>query len=170
VRCFIKFVHIDGHQDKTNKVLNIDEKLNVEADSLATKGLGVQQIKHIMLPGNQGELYIKGKQVTSHYTKELRNAYHSVQMHYYLKDKYGWSDKTIANIWWQVHGKALNVLKEGNRRTISKFLHNRLPCNKRENIYYPYRSQYCSQCKHSIECNDHILRCITCVYRTKLRS
>jgi hypothetical protein len=110
------------------------EYINVEADLLATKGLGLQQRKHIMLPGNQGELYIKGKQVTSHFTKALQIAFHSVKMHCYLKEKNGWSDKTIANIWWKAHGKALNALKEGNKRMISKFLHNRLPCNRRENI------------------------------------
>jgi hypothetical protein len=60
-------------------------------------------------------------------------------------------------------------LTEGQRTTYLKFIHDRLPCNQRENKYYQYKSPMCLVCTNEIESNDHILRCTKCQERTKSR-
>jgi hypothetical protein len=49
---------------------------------------------------------------------------------------------------------------------IQKYIHNRLPVNKPENMYYGYRSSLCYVCNKEIECQHHILQCIECKART----
>jgi hypothetical protein len=90
-------------------------------------------------------------------------------MRAYLSEKYKWDTKIIDQIWWEIHGKALWNLNENNRSTIQKFIHERLPCNYRENKYYGYRPPYCRVCRTNIETNEHILQCSICGDRKKIQ-
>jgi hypothetical protein len=168
--CRIHIQHIKGHQDKKNKKLSFEEELNVKADNLATIGLNKKKVHHVQLPGNEVYLLINGKPVTSKHNKALRDSFHAIRMHSYFQETYGWHNKTVDTIWWQVHGKALLQFKCGQRTTIQKFIHRRIACNKRENKYNTYRSPMCRQCPNVIECTDHIIKCAGCNSRSKERT
>jgi hypothetical protein len=64
---------------------------------------------------------------------------------------------------------ALNKLSEGKRRILQKYIHKRIACNKRENLYYPYLSSHCKLCEGIEECQNHILQCNRCDKRKELR-
>jgi Zn finger protein HypA/HybF involved in hydrogenase expression len=87
---------------------------------------------------------------------------------YYLK-KYNWKDKVVDKIWWEIQGKELQTLSQNQRTIIHKFIHNKLPCNKTENLYYKFRSPNCYTCNDTIECQSHIIRCPNCSRRKKIR-
>jgi Zn finger protein HypA/HybF involved in hydrogenase expression len=169
-RLYITFIHLKGHQDDIKTNLNEEEKLNVEADKLATTGIREKVKGTVHLPGNEASLFIMEKEVTSNYSMSLRDAFHSVKMHVYLKEKFEWTNRIIETVWWEVHGKAINKSPKKSKKMIQKYIHNRLPCNRRESKYYEYRQPYCMICKDVIEDKDHIMQCPKCPVRTKLRS
>jgi hypothetical protein len=121
------------------------------------------------LPGNKADLYMQNLQITSHHSRQLREVFYSSKMHQYLKDKHNWEDRTLGIVWWEIHGKSFSKITPSQARIIQKFIHNRLPCNKREHTYYGYRSPLCNMCKDNIECNDHVIKCNQCRTRVTLR-
>jgi ribonuclease HI len=125
--CSVLVHHVRGHQNEHKKILLPDEQLNTEADKLATNGLSKKKVENLNLPGDRIKLFVNDQQVTSHFTRTLRNNFHSFEMYKYFQEKYNWTSLSMEQIWWEVHGKALK------RTTIQKFLHERLPCNYREN-------------------------------------
>jgi hypothetical protein len=50
----------------------------------------------------------------------------------------------------------------GEHRTLVKYLHNRLPCNRKQNRYYGYLSANCDLCQDTEETQNHILQCPNC--------
>jgi hypothetical protein len=48
-------------------------------------------------------------------------------------------------------------------------LHERLPCNKRENRCYPYLPSNCRLCTEVTETQDHIFKCNQCEERKRIR-
>ena len=56
-----------------------------------------------------------------------------------------------------------------DRMRVKKFIHNRLPTNGREHLYYDHQPGICHQCKGAPETEDHILQCPT-ASRKNLRS
>jgi hypothetical protein len=170
-RVYINIMHVKGHQDKHKKAnFTEEEQLNIQADRLATIGLTKRDTKDTQFHEERVKLFINNKKVTSHYTMQLRDCFHSIKMHEFYRDKYDWSDNTIEGIWWEVHGKALKELSEGQRTIIQKYIHDRLVNNYRESKYYEYRSAYCYSCRDHIEDNDHILQCKKCTNRETLRN
>jgi hypothetical protein len=169
-RCNIYLSHVKGHQDKHNKTKSSDELINIQADKMATEGLKKNNVSNILLPGDRIQILINGNQVGSNHTRILRNCYHSAQMYTYFQEKYKWKDTIINKIWWEVHGKAMLPLQDCKRTIIQKFIHNRLPCNKRESLYYEYRSTMCYTCKSEQESENHILQCQQCKKRNILRN
>jgi hypothetical protein len=169
-KCWLEIKHIKGHQDKNSEKLSPEAVLNVAADKLATIALTQKRVNNVMLPGNKTMIIINGKEVTSKFNKTLRDTFHATRMHNYYQETYEWSDQTIEDIWWQVHGKAILQFTNGKRTSIQKFMHKRIACNKRENRYKPYRSEMCLQCKDIIECENHILQCEKCEIRKKGRN
>jgi hypothetical protein len=169
-KCNVSIIHIKGHQDKQKKTLSKDEIMNVEADRLATLGLNKKNIKSILLPADRCQILIDNKQVCSKHTKTLRENYHSRNMYQYLQEKYKWSDKTLNNIWWEAHGKALLLLTEGKLAIIQKFNHEHISCNYRESKFYSNRSPYCRVCPLRIEDTDHIVKCMGDSANQKIRN
>jgi hypothetical protein len=167
--CQIEIKHIKGHQDKSKKHLTNEERLNVEADKLATTAIYRSKVSNVMLPGNKTRLLINNKEVTSKFTKTLRDTFHATRMHKYYQETYKWTNHTIEDIWWQAHGKAILQFTAGQRTSIQKFVHKRMACNKRENRYKAYRSPMCIQCKDIIECENHVLQCAECEIRKQGR-
>jgi hypothetical protein len=166
---YIRLIHIDGHQDKKKKQLSKFAELNVQADFLATQGLEKRAVKDIILTNDSAVIFINNKKVTSHYIKHLRDCYSANQMYEYYQGKYQWNHTTIGKIWWEVHGAAFKYFGREQRVTIKKFIHGRSACNKRENMYYSYKSSMCKTCGVQVEDLYHVLKCETCSKRHLLR-
>jgi hypothetical protein len=77
----------------------------------------------------------------------------------FYQEKYGWKDKTTDNIWWLIHRKSFPNFNASIQTTLIKFIHGRLPCNHRENIYYEYKSPLCSACGIQTETQEHVIQC-----------
>jgi hypothetical protein len=152
--------HIKGHQDRSsNENLSYKAHLNIEADRLATAGLYMEEKTYSRLPSNKAMLFIDDKPVTSHHRQEMREAYHAIQLKEYFWDKYRWSDLDVKDIWWSINGKAMSSFTLDQQTTLNKYIHRRLPCNQRENLYYSYIEAICYNCKNDIETQDHIFQC-----------
>jgi ribonuclease HI/Zn finger protein HypA/HybF involved in hydrogenase expression len=166
----IEFKHIKGHQDRSDKPINTSTRMNIRADNIATEGLQLRNIpKNINLPSDNAIFCIKGKQITSHRTKTIRNAHQSMNLREYMKKANNWKEDQIEKIWWKIHEKSLLNISEGKRLIIQKSLHNQLPCNERTIVMYEYKPPYCSLCINVVEDQAHVLRCPKCPSRSILR-
>jgi hypothetical protein len=125
--------------------------------------------EYINMPSTNAMLYIEGRPVTGNHRQHLRDAYHSIPLNELYRKKYGWSVNDTNNIWWTIHGKAMSCFTLDEQTTLNKYIHRRLPCNHRENIYYPYHDPLCQNCKEEIETQDHILRCNANEERNKIK-
>jgi hypothetical protein len=121
------------------------------------------------LPETIATLTINDLLVTSKHSHHLRTTYHSIQMREYLEDSNKWTGNTIETIWWKIHGSSIESNKQG-KTTLQKFVHGRLPCNYRNNKYYPYKPKYCTKCgEQQDEKQMHFLQCTSCPERVSKR-
>jgi predicted RNA-binding Zn-ribbon protein involved in translation (DUF1610 family) len=60
------------------------------------------------------------------------------------------------------------VCIQGRGQQYNFFLQNRLPCNRRQNMYYGYVSYACALCGE-LEHQKHIYRCESCTVRANIR-
>jgi hypothetical protein len=164
----IQLQHVKGHQDRTNDTLNNDAKMNIRADELATESLQMKNAKPLDLPHAEEILKINGELVTSKQSSSLRQIFHSTQMREFLNTSNKWTGPTIDNIWWKIHGPCIETMGK-EKTTIYKFIHNRLPCNERNNLYYPYKPSKCTMCPDINEDQMHFLKCKNCMERNKRR-
>jgi hypothetical protein len=121
-----------------------------------------------VFPNSKAHIQIDGKQVTSKHTIHIREAHHSIKLQDYYLSVNSWSSHTFHDVWWEPHGQAMNRLATGEKTTLQKFFHNRLPCNRRESRYYGYISPDCTKCGE-LEHQFHVLKCETCEKRIELR-
>jgi ribonuclease HI len=166
----VKFIHVRGHQDRIKRDLTYPEQMNVYADNLATAALRIRNNPDINLPSLQVKITMDGKQITANYTSVLREAYSTISLREHLKTANNWNDQTVEKIWWQPLGTAMNARPAGEHRTLVKFLHNRLPCNRKQKRYYGYVSANCNLCIDIEEDQNHILQCPNCEQRQTKRS
>jgi hypothetical protein len=134
---------------------------------LATESLSLPRISHIKFPSLVAVLFVNDLPITGHFSNVLKQVYHSCDLRQHLQHSNCWRTVDLDDIWWDIHGKALNKFPSGNRTTLQKFLHSRWPCNQREDRYYQYRSPYCVLCPEVIESQDRIL-CCPCPKREQL--
>jgi hypothetical protein len=113
----------------------------------------------IMHPTNKAMLLIDDKPVTANHRQNLRDAYHSIQLKEYFWSKYQWSELDVKDIWWSIHGKSMSCFTINQQTTLNKYIHRRLPCNQRENLYYAYIEPVCYNCKQEVETQDHVIQC-----------
>jgi hypothetical protein len=165
----INISYIEGYQDRNNNRVHGMAVLNVEADKCATIGLNKTKVKQLRLPTDKAILIMQGKKVSANYKSHLRDIFSATQLHEYYTQKYSWSHETIKNIWWDAHGLAIESFGAGQRATALKIIHGRIACNKRESVYYKFRSPLCYTCGVDIEDTCHIIQCKKCPERQKLR-
>jgi hypothetical protein len=140
----LKTKHIKGHQDRNNNTnLSYPATLNIRADVLATIALKNDNVPIFPLLSN-ATLMIEGKQITASHNETIRKNFASIRTRKYLQDKHGWKDQTIEQIWWLTHEKAIQCRTSEQRIYIQNFIHNKLPTNQRQKLYYPYKSDICS--------------------------
>jgi hypothetical protein len=63
----------------------------------------------------------------------MRENYSARQLNEYFQEAYGWSDKILSTIWWDVHHLTLLSMDIDTQTSVQKFIHNRSACNVREN-------------------------------------
>jgi ribonuclease HI len=161
---------VKGHQDRTSKTLSTEAKMNTIADSMATAGLRQRNIKHnINLPTSKAIITIHGQQITANRTSILRNAFQSMKLRQYMKSSNNWTEDQTEQIWWKIHGSALNSFSNGKRLILQKYIHNQLPCNQRNHVMYEYKPQFCTLCPTTEEDQSHVLRCKNCTSREEKR-
>lgn len=165
---FIAIRHIKGHQDRSSKTLSKEAILNVEADRLATRALVMTAKPPLQFPNSTATLLIKGKNVSSKHTVHIREAHHCVKLREHYLSINSWTNEIFDDVWWLPHGTALHRLSTGEKNTLQKFFHNRLPCNRRESRYYQYIPEGCSKCGE-LEHQFHIIKCEDCVLRSARR-
>jgi hypothetical protein len=165
----IRFQHIKGHQDQGPLPLTYPAYLNQQADKWATKGLSTRQIPQKEIDLYRAVVKINGLPLYSGHKKIIKNTYHAEKYMKYIGESNKWEDQTVGTIWLPVSAKSLNLLTESQRTTMTKMIQKRIPCNKREKLYYPYLSDTCKLCADTIECTHHILRCPNCNEREELR-
>lgn len=129
----ILLTHIKVHQDKykAENQLSFNERLNIEADKEATKGLKYKAPEYLKTPANGAHLYRDGNIIMSIATKQLREAYLSQQIRTQMIQKFKWTNNTPDMIWWH----ALQKLSKSNKIKIQKFIHNRWATNHRNHKY-----------------------------------
>jgi hypothetical protein len=154
-----------GHQDRTTKVLSYHATLNIAADKLASKSLLMRKPKPSTTMAN-ASLLINNLLVTGDHKRILRKNYLSIDLQVHLEKSNTWYKNEIDNIWWKVYEMAFNDVCKTHHKFIQKFVHNRLPCNYRQNKFYPsiYRA-----CNTKVETQQHILTCVACPARAKIR-
>jgi hypothetical protein len=158
-----RILHIKGHQDQTKQTLSHPAQLNIRADTLATESLQIKKAHTSTLPYLfHSTLELHGKQVTSNYNQIIRKNHGSIRIRKYLQNKHFWNDTTIENVWWLTHEKAIYCNTPDKQIFLQKFIHNKLPTNERQHLYFPYQSNKCTSCKTTIESQAHILQCTTC--------
>jgi hypothetical protein len=143
--------HIKGHQDRLTTDVSFKALLNIDADRLASEGLNMDNHHFIMHPTNKAMLFIDDKPVTANHRQNLRDAYHSIQLKVYFWKKYQWSEFDVKDIWWSIHGKSMSCFTIDQQTTLNKYIHRRLPCNQRENLYYTYIEPVCYNCRQEVE-------------------
>ena len=160
----VKVYHVKGHQDsiKSSSKLSHDELMNIHANKLCKEArlLNEPSVYH-MFPQNDATFFINDIPINSEYAKYAKKYYHSMCTRHFFKKKYQWNDHIIDSIWWNIHAKALKSLEANNRIRIQKFIHNRMPTNKRQKAYYQHKSDICNNCFNYSETEDHIIKCRT---------
>jgi hypothetical protein len=164
------FWHVRGHQDRLKRQLTLPEQLNVKADHLATEALRIRSAPPIILPSLIATITMDDKQISASYTTIMRDAYSSINLRNHLKSSNNWSEQTLETLWWKPIGSAMCARPAGEQRTLIKYLHNRLPCNRKQNCYYGYISPKCDLCVLIDESQNHIIQCQGCQLRIERRN
>jgi hypothetical protein len=160
---------VRGHQDRVRRELSLAEQLNVAADDLATRALRLPNVTIPNLPTRQVLVTMNGLQISAGYTTILRDAYTSINLRKHLRTSNNWDEHILETLWWKPCGDELLCRPQGEHKTLIKYLHNRLPCNRKQHRYYGYISNTCSSCGNVEETQNHIMQCKNCIIRTEQR-
>jgi hypothetical protein len=108
-------------------------------------------------PTGPATVRMHNQEVSDNIENTLRQAAHLINMHTYLQTKYRWSDNTLANIDWTIHGSALQSFATRQRKTLTQLIHNWLPVNGHPGRANLPVNQGCPICKATRESQGHFL-------------
>ena len=150
--------HVNGHQDQKKSFhdLSVAEKLNIEADAIATSCATKSLNTH--LPSAPFALYVKGDYIHLPHHKRIREVSFEVDAKRFIKNKYGWNTLTIDNIDWALHSTQYNKLPSSHQRSVARFIHHRLPSGNMM-FDYKHRCPFCKMSATSDTDHDHFLTC-----------
>jgi hypothetical protein len=81
------------------------------------------------------------------------DAYHSINLCQYFRNKYSWSTQTIDTVWWRIHSQAFNNFSEAERMHLDSWA-----TNGRKHKFHDQKPATCHCCYETIEL-DHLLMC-----------
>ena len=123
----LKIQYVRGHQNMNNPKTPWEARLNHKADHLAAQAHKKHTQPGYLPRGYKVLLYIQDAPITTKYTAEIIRAAHTPEIRQYYREKYKWTDETLATLDWEAYDKALKRMKMSDQRTIHKFTHNWLP-------------------------------------------
>jgi hypothetical protein len=155
--------HVKGHQD--NKILYVSlplpARLNVDADSLATKELHDRPdlIHHILLfPDSKVQLLLSGTSVTRNLSGAIRKHQGYCNLVPYMLERYGWTDAVTASVDWDGFAAAYKSSFQ-QRKFVFKFCTKLLPTGKTLHRRKSRFNDRCPACSSPQESNDHLFQC-----------
>jgi hypothetical protein len=158
---YIVIRYVKAHQNKSKKKHKLDHfaKMNILADDLCKEARALpSQKQYYTFPQNKVDFSLNSNYINSKFAKTTTKAYHSMELCSYLQSKHHWSNATINKVWWNVYYKSSTKLSSNDRIRIIKFIHDKLPTNKRDHMKYKHHSEECAVCSEK-ESEDHILHC-----------
>ena len=159
--------HIESHQDRTTDYndLPLDTQLNCDADQLADNYFHLPDDQKVhdfsrvpLLPGVNAQIHLPSGTITHHLKRELTLQSKGPPLLKYIKERELWTDATLSNVDWEVHGRAYRSTKE-HHTTFSKLIHRLLPVGVRVNRYNKKYPAHCPSCGEPSETEDHFHRC-----------
>jgi hypothetical protein len=144
----ISIRYVAAHQDSKKKSTNLThpERMNVLAHRLSTEARIFPSQKHYhSFPQNTVDYKINSDYIQAHFAKQSSTSYNSLELRYFYQHKYKWNNTTIEKIWWQTYYKSVEKLSPSDKIRVKKFIHNRLPTNGRDNLYYDHQPGICHQ-------------------------
>ncbi len=161
----INFVHVKGHQNRTNKKqpLTLPAQLNIDCDERATsflrKARQVRTNDNLTLPSSYPHVCIHGTIIVRELTQALRHAASTPDYRAYLKEKFQWTDTDCDDINWVSLKFALRKLSPADHTRAHKFLHDWLPLKGASHTTNATASPLCPQCKRDDETTWHFWEC-----------
>jgi hypothetical protein len=148
----INVLHVQGQQDSTTPEheLNVEARLNIRAEKLATAAMKAQQKpKYHELPYNRVNVWIDTASFTSKVKMALRTGYLSTPILEHYQHPFGWTAAKISQIWWDSHGSVIQSLPNADRVRIQKFFHNNWQYIRRQSKFIDHVDDICPQCLES---------------------
>ena len=150
--------HIKGHQDeiKAYQDLTIVEKLNVDADTIATT-CATSSI-NVHLPSAPFAIYVMGDYIHLPPHKRIREVSFENEAQQFLQKKYRWNSLTINDIEQKLHSMQFNKLTSSQKRSVARFIHHHLPSGNMM-FEYKHRCPFCTIYSDANTDHDHYLTC-----------
>ncbi len=159
--------HVKSHQDnkKAYNELPWQAKLNCYCDVLAELVRECSECdrsahKHYILPSGHGAtLAIKGKFITAHLPKAVKEASYRSEMIQYITSNAKWTTADIFNlIDWDARSQASKRIRRDNRLSILKLEFGWFAPMSRRHLIDPQISPTCPRCQAQTEAFDHMLK------------
>ena len=160
-----------GEEPKHAPTHDSAARLNILCDELA--GAAAQEViqgaypnletRQPPYPGSKALLRIGDLWITSHVSRHVIKAYHSVTLLDYCKTKYKWTHVTCDSIFWEGVGRARNRGTQTQLMQTSKIMHGWLPVN--HIVGRVTHITQCPGCNHRDETMDHLFHCPNPVIR-----
>ena len=148
------------------------EKLNVEADALATAAhdltdewRGIQEVE--VLPGEKWAYFLQDQKITSALKPAVLTAYHRPALLHYIQDTYGWDDEDALLIDTIGIGATLRRLGPARRATQVKCMHDWLPTAAF--LAKQNRADHGTCCVCQMQCDETASRMLSCPHAELLR-
>jgi hypothetical protein len=152
--------HVKGHQDKLNRTLTTTEKLNIEADKLATKAVGMSRVREPeWCEEYPPMLVIRGKTITKKEALMLSIAAERDEFEKWQSEKLEMSRKQYLSIDWQAQHQAINKASKHSHCFIMKFVYHWLPSGVRKSWYNEGEDPKCPLCGEEEDKSSHFLYC-----------
>ena len=146
--------HVKGHQ--TGKNLSWQAQLNKRCDKLAGNARQFTEVSNCKLKHASATVTINEQESPSAMAMSLHQACTSQNMRKHMNKKCKWGN-AADEVDWTVHGRALKLPKEKEKKTMKKFMHEWLPVNGHEGAQTNART--CPMCKTGKETQHHFLWC-----------
>jgi hypothetical protein len=165
-RTYPKINWVKSHQDE--KVYNkqempLDAYLDSEADELATTGLKRLQEKPTipMDPNTIIQFHIEGRTITRDFKRTVREMIQLTPLRTFYCNRFEWSRNIFDAIDWDIFRPVYkkHIASKGIQ-WLHKYCIKKLPTGERIHKRDHFHDKRCASCWHSVEDNDHLLRCI----------
>jgi hypothetical protein len=115
------------------------------------------EVNNLGLPASL-QLHVRGATISAHYRIEIEKEANTTNLREYIRSKNEWTNKQMAYINWDAHGKALARLAQQHTQLV-KMCHKILPRATITSRYKSTASPLCPICKANNEDRDHVMRC-----------